>query len=154
MSVADITQDGPFSSFPGIDRSFAVLEGGGVELHLPTGPRKQRVGDSPLTFDGESAADCRLLSGPTRDLNLMGRRVDGQIRLQKALPGSDLEPQASWRGLFTFGPAQVDFGPADGLQTLEPGTLCWSAHPSTVPWRLASGSQAFWLAFFARVPGS
>ena len=32
LSVADIEADGPFSSFPGVQRWFAVLRGNGVRL--------------------------------------------------------------------------------------------------------------------------
>jgi hypothetical protein len=34
VSVAEIEADGPFSSFPGVERWFAVLEGGGVALTI------------------------------------------------------------------------------------------------------------------------
>jgi environmental stress-induced protein Ves len=154
LSVADITQDGPFSSYPGIDRCFAVLEGNGVELTLPQGPRQQRVADPPLAFEGEPATGCVLLNGPTRDLNLMGRRNAGRIVMQNAAPQSTLEPHARWRGFFCFGQAKVDCGGVLGLQGLTPGTLLWTDQPSTQSWRLIEGSRAFWLAFFAREPSS
>ncbi|HZN82411.1 MAG TPA: HutD family protein, partial [Mycobacterium sp.] len=32
VSVADVETAGPFSAYPGVDRWFAVLEGGGVRL--------------------------------------------------------------------------------------------------------------------------
>jgi hypothetical protein len=150
LSVADITQDGPFSSYPGIDRCFAVLEGNGVELHFSQGPRQQRVVDPPLAFDGEPAIGCILLNGPTRDLNLMGRRSTGRIVMRNATPKSELEPRARWRGLFCFGKAKVDCGAVSGQQMLEPGTLIWTDQPSSESWRLIEGSRAFWLAFFAR----
>jgi environmental stress-induced protein Ves len=72
ISVADITADGPFSSFPGVDRWFAVLMGEGVWLGQP--PRAVRGADDAVGFSGESAPDCRLIAGATRDLNLMLRR--------------------------------------------------------------------------------
>lgn len=88
LSLADITRDGPFSSFPGVVRWFCVLEGDGVELALPEGPRRLRPGDAPLCFDGAAAPDCRLLGGPTRDLNLMLRGADGAL-----VPASAGDPQ-------------------------------------------------------------
>ncbi len=80
VSVADITRDGPFSSFEGVARWFAVLTGDGV-----------RLGDDPVEvlasgdahgFDGASAPACALRGGPTRDLNLMLRaaHVEGEMR--------------------------------------------------------------------------
>jgi environmental stress-induced protein Ves len=71
VSLADITRDGPFSPYPGVDRWFAVVEGPGVELQLARGAHQQRLGDAPVHFDGAEAPGCRLLDGPTRDLNLM-----------------------------------------------------------------------------------
>ena len=73
MSVADVTQSGPFSRFDGIERWFAVLEGDGVALSTD-GKRYLLTEDSaPLRFDGSSATGCELLGGPTRDFNLMTR---------------------------------------------------------------------------------
>ena len=34
VGVADIAADGPFSFFPGVQRWFTVLKGGGVELDI------------------------------------------------------------------------------------------------------------------------
>jgi uncharacterized protein len=77
VSVAEIGADGPFSPYPGIDRWFAVLQGAGVVLSLPAGDATVRVGDGPLAFAGEAAPACRLIDGPTHDLNLMLRRGAG-----------------------------------------------------------------------------
>ncbi len=72
LSVADIECDGPFSAFPGIDRWFAVLSGNGVRLGSP--PKTIQRTDDTSSFDGALAPDCKLIDGPTRDLNLMIRR--------------------------------------------------------------------------------
>jgi environmental stress-induced protein Ves len=71
--MADIATDGPFSAFPGIERWFAALAGAGVVLAFPEGERRVITGDPPVRFDGGSAPGCRLLDGPTCDLNLMQR---------------------------------------------------------------------------------
>jgi len=73
VSLADIDNGGPFSTFPGIDRVLMVLDGPGVELVVdgrvvPLGPL------DPLRFAGDADTSCSLLRGPTRDLNLMTRR--------------------------------------------------------------------------------
>ncbi len=73
ISLADIDADGPFSAFPGVQRWFAVVAGAGVELVFASGAHQQRSDDAPLSFDGAAAPGCRLLDGPTRDLNLMLR---------------------------------------------------------------------------------
>ena len=75
VSIADIESDGPFSSFPGVARELMLLAGSGIELDIDDTPplrlseRFQRV-----RFDGESRVECRLLSGPTRDFNVMTQR--------------------------------------------------------------------------------
>lgn len=90
ISVAEVTQSGPFSRFEGIERWFAVLQGEGVVLSTQ-GVRHHLTTDStPLRFDGAPATDCELLGGPTRDFNLMTRmgvanatvtRLKGQLTL-------------------------------------------------------------------------
>ena len=71
VSVADIERDGPFSPFPGVDRWFAVIEGAGVELTCRAARSRSAPATRRCSFDGEAAPACRLLHGPTRDLNLM-----------------------------------------------------------------------------------
>jgi environmental stress-induced protein Ves len=84
LSVAEIARDGPFSPFPGVRRWFVVLAGAGVVLSLPGGERVLRPGDSPLCFDGAAAPGCRLLAGPTSDLNLMLKGLEGELRAAAA----------------------------------------------------------------------
>ncbi len=100
LSVADIEQDGPFSSFPGLQRWFVVLEGDGVELTIDGVRHPQRIGDPALTFDGAAAVSCRLLSGPTRDLNLMLKSCDGG--LVRAQAGLRWQPPTARWGLFAM----------------------------------------------------
>lgn len=74
VSIAEVASDGPFSSFPGIDRILVVLAGRGMRL---TG-----IGDAPadlapydrVAFAGEARVDGTLVDGPTRDFNVMVRR--------------------------------------------------------------------------------
>lgn len=74
-SIATIAQDGPFSAFPGIDRSITLLSGEGVHLlgAPDTDHSLSRAGE-PFAFRGEQAVSARLLGGVTTDLNIMTRR--------------------------------------------------------------------------------
>lgn len=100
VSLADIESDGPFSSFPGVQRWFAVVQGAGVVLRLASGRQAVRAGDAPLSFDGAQAPDCALIDGPTRDLNLMHRGGRGVMRpVQRGEWWRDKYDQ---RGLFTL----------------------------------------------------
>jgi environmental stress-induced protein Ves len=74
ISMADVASDGPFSIFPGIDRTLIVVEGDGIELDVE-GIAYRLDGTSPkLSFSGDDITTGRLLSGPIRDLNVMTRR--------------------------------------------------------------------------------
>ncbi|MFM2183342.1 MAG: hypothetical protein RJB61_1636 [Actinomycetota bacterium] len=76
LSAATIAHDGPFSSFPDIDRILVLLQGDGVRLRFDD-DGSHVVLDRPgaaCAFAGERAVDAELLGGPTVDLNLMWRR--------------------------------------------------------------------------------
>jgi environmental stress-induced protein Ves len=146
VSVAAITRDGPFSAYPGVERWFAVIEGAGVVLGLPGSETAVRAGSGPLRFDGEAAPSCRLLAGPTEDLNLMIRRDAGRGGLQHAEPGSDGPAPGAWRGFFTADHTAL----LAAEQNIEAaaGTLLWTQAPDATPWRWADarpGLRAWWL---------
>lgn len=74
-SIATIAQDGPFSTFPGIDRSITLLSGGGVHLFSESeiDHHLSETG-TPFAFSGDIALNARLLGGTTTDFNIMTRR--------------------------------------------------------------------------------
>ncbi|MFL5157968.1 MAG: HutD family protein [Microvirga sp.] len=78
ISMADVASDGPFSLFPGIDRTLIVVEGAGFELDVEGIAFQLNQASPKLSFSGDDIATGRLLSGPIRDLNVMTRR--GQFR--------------------------------------------------------------------------
>ena len=90
LSTADITQDVPFSSFPGVTREFCVAEGNGVILNI-NGVDHRCEPRSVTTFRGDDVVFATLIDGPMRALNLMVR--DGSksrsIRLNSA--GQELD---------------------------------------------------------------
>jgi len=74
VSLARIDRDGPFSAFPGITRWITLIDGGGFVLDCADGSRLDVTTPFvPHRFDGGVAAQCRLLGGPSRDLNVMAR---------------------------------------------------------------------------------
>lgn len=99
LSVADIDTDAAFSAFPGVVRWFAVVEGAGVDLDFATESRRITGTDPPLRFDGGAPPMCRLVEGPTRDLNLMLRASDGAMVLAK--DHRPWSPAGTACGLFT-----------------------------------------------------
>lgn len=74
VSVAEIERDGPFSAFPGVDRTLVLLEGKGMRLTGDGSSQEMRAAFEPVRFPGESGLHCALVDGPTRDFNLMVRR--------------------------------------------------------------------------------
>ena len=142
VSVADIVRDGPFSSFPGVDRWFAVVEGAGVTLTLPEGEHRLERGDAPVQFVGTAAPGCRLIDGATRDLNLMVRKGVG--RMWKAQAGEPVDSRMRWRALYAVTSVRVQ---AEGghSETLDPGTLLWSDSPNAGRWALQEQALAYWM---------
>ena len=53
VSIADVDKDGPFSIFPGIDRSIVVIEGSGLDLQFDEGRIVPLEPNHPLDFDGD-----------------------------------------------------------------------------------------------------
>ena len=83
LSVADVEVDGPFSPFPGVDRSIALLRGAGFALTI--GERDENVIDTPFRpfdFPGDEITSCRLIDGAVQDLNLMSVRSSARRRLE------------------------------------------------------------------------
>ena len=149
ISVADIEGDGPFSAFPGVDRWFAVAEGAGVLLQLPDGECRLGPYSAAVHFNGEAAPHCKLLSGPTRDLNLMSARGQGRASMQQALPETPWIGRATLRALFTTDPVTLRCGGADAL-AVAPFTLVWAEDSAAGSWSIAAGRddpRAWWMSF-------
>jgi environmental stress-induced protein Ves len=81
VSVAEIERDGPFSTFPGVERTLVLLSGGGMRLSGAGVAVELRIPYEPVTFAGEAAIECALADGPTRDFNLMVRRSKAAAEL-------------------------------------------------------------------------
>lgn len=142
VSLADIVADGPFSAFPGIERHFAVLSGAGVELTLDGKALRLTTKDDALRFDGAAAPGCRLLDGPTRDLNLMLQGLRGT--LQRA-DGHDWVEAWDWRALFCAGRAELDL-PDGRCLSLEPRSLLLDLPPGALRLKILDAeAPAYWL---------
>ncbi|WP_441228460.1 HutD/Ves family protein [Tardiphaga sp. 20_F10_N6_6] len=74
VSMAQVTSDGPFSSFPGIDRTLLVIDGAGIDLNVH-GSASVRIDRSTIhSFPGDQQTSALLIDGPITDLNVMSRR--------------------------------------------------------------------------------
>lgn len=107
ISLATITADGPFSVFPGIDRSLVLVDGD--KLHLLLDRTRQVVLDavSPmLWFPGEAQVDAAV-EGPTLDFNVMTRRSRCRHQLVTILAPCQLARRSATTLLFVAGDGPV-----------------------------------------------
>jgi uncharacterized protein len=90
ISLATIAASGPFSVFPGVDRTLALVDGPGVLLEIGEEGRFVLSEDDPIVeFAGESAVMATLAGAPTTDFNVMTRRARCHHRLgRRVLSGS------------------------------------------------------------------
>ena len=76
VSLATISQSGPFSLFPGIDRTLALVSGNGVTLEMEGARRFVLCARDPLIeFSGEATINAIVGDGVTTDFNVMTRRA-------------------------------------------------------------------------------
>jgi environmental stress-induced protein Ves len=139
ISVADITQDGPFSYLPDQQRFFAVLKGAGVWLGTP---ELRLTADSGVVeFNGESAPACRLIDGPTEDLNTMLQRSStyGRMNKHRVDPAGHATNFRAGEGVLAV---YVD-GPAV-VTALDVSSTSLYAEGAGLFWQLASSSPKQW----------
>ncbi|MBY3188945.1 HutD/Ves family protein [Rhizobium laguerreae] len=75
ISMATVAEDGPFSIFPGIDRTLAILDGNGMVLDVAgSTPVLLTTTTDPLSFPADIPVAARLEDGVITDLNVMTRR--------------------------------------------------------------------------------
>lgn len=143
ISVAEVLADGPFSAYPGVQRWIALIEGAGMELDFDGKVQRRLQNHTPLRFDGARAPTCRLLAGPTQDLNLMLRGVDGSM--QRARAQAPWAPRARQAGLYTVGPCTLHSDAGRWLVSAD--HLAWFANVPKRLWIEApEDAVAWWLA--------
>jgi len=74
VSLATISENGPFSVFPGVERTLALVDGHGLTLDIDGSDRVLIGRDEPvLAFSGDSEVKATLNRGPSIDFNVMTR---------------------------------------------------------------------------------
>ncbi|MGX5735657.1 HutD/Ves family protein [Bosea thiooxidans] len=109
ISMAHVGQDGPFSSFPGIDRTLSVLTGNGIRLAFGDGETValDRV-TKPFFFAADRVVDGLLVDGPIDDLNVMSRRGGWTHSVERLSSGGAREIAAE-RGVLVLVVRQGDW---------------------------------------------
>lgn len=84
ISMATVASDGPFSVFPGVDRTLSILQGEGMELDID-GQKSVILTQTsePLAFPADATTSARLVSGTIVDLNVMTRRGQWKHRVER-----------------------------------------------------------------------
>jgi environmental stress-induced protein Ves len=98
LSLATVASDGPFSCFPGVDRTLTVLEGEGIELAVSGRAPVRLAPGAPFAFPGDVAASARLLGGVVTDFNVMTRRdrLAHRVEVCRAAAPGTLAYAARW----------------------------------------------------------
>jgi environmental stress-induced protein Ves len=146
VSMATVASDGPFSVFPGIDRTLAVLSGDGMALSIEgLGDRLLTLEATPLAFPADAPTTARLTGGPITDLNVMTRRGVFRHTLVRHEAGDaqTLPESSGERLLLALAPLGVSTAEGlVGLQPLDALVLGASEKAGIVP---AGDSAAFYL---------
>lgn len=83
VSLASIAEDGPFSQFPGVDRTLVMVAGDGVLLEVGD----ERVVLSPseplVEFAGEDPVHATVSGQSTLDFNVLTRRGSYRHRIER-----------------------------------------------------------------------
>ncbi len=106
VSLADVSEFGPFSTFPGVDRTLTVLDG---QLRLAFGeaaPITLTSGSPPLTFPADVVCHGFPVDGRALDLNVMVRRARYQAHVER-LEGGDWRPAGRIALLVALGPVEL-----------------------------------------------
>ncbi len=156
ISSARVASAGPFSHYPGIDRSLGLLSGAGLRLTLGEQPSLDLDRHNPvLSFAGELDVQAELHDGPVQDFNLMSRRGHWRHRLEyQRLQGERWLDCSEVMFIYCMAGAQLDcllpdgnrvqLGSGQGLLLERPGERCKLG---------SSGGVQLFLAWLERVRG-
>jgi uncharacterized protein len=110
ISTAEVRTAGPFSAYPGIERTLCILEG---TLSLAIAGRTAIVlsaDSAPFEFAGDDPAHGAPLDGPVVDLNVMARRGSFNARVQRVQAGAAVQICTDTTVLFALGVLTVAAG--------------------------------------------
>jgi uncharacterized protein len=125
VAIAKIDGDRPFSDFPGVDRTFMVVGGKGVNLTVDgMAPARLTHKSPPYYFSGDKPAQAKLIDGPIHALNVMTKRgvadtriglIDGTAQFDT---GGDVYAMLVWargRADVTIGQATFELATHDAV---------------------------------------
>ncbi len=122
LSIATVTEDGPFSIFPGIARNLTVISGPGFRLQ---GDRIDLAANplSPVAFPGDVAITATGVTGPSEDFNVM---TPATLPRPQVWLTADHIPAGGRLFVLALGAARVNdraLAPRDLLETAQGATV-------------------------------
>jgi environmental stress-induced protein Ves len=153
ISLAQVTADGPFSSFPGVDRILTVLEGAMQLSVAGRAPVQLGPDTAPYAFAGDAACRADVIT-PVLDLNLMVRRdrFRGEVETLHVKPESSLALDGDLIVLFVASgevALSADACRVDGMSPLHAVRLD-APLPSSIELRSELGSRVQVLRLWRR----
>ncbi|KQT69893.1 MULTISPECIES: HutD family protein [unclassified Aureimonas] len=146
VSMAIVAGDGPFSVFPGIDRTLAIVEGEGMVLDIEgLGRHRLTCETAPLPFPADAPTSARLEDGAITDLNVMTRRgvrAHRVTRLDAQAPAR-IEAETGWRLVVALGAMVVSNG-REELELSERDVVLLEG-PGTIGLSIPSASRGGYL---------
>ncbi|UHS60121.1 HutD family protein [Agrobacterium vaccinii] len=108
ISMAMVASDGPFSIFPGIDRTLSILDGSGMSLSINGAvPIVLTETSEPLSFTADVPVDAVLVDGPITDLNVMTRRGRFSHRVERKSSDVLIDPSPIGDTIFILATGQI-----------------------------------------------
>ena len=148
VSVANIDQNGPFSSFPGIGRWFSLISSESITLEFKDRSVELKPGDPGCFFEGGEAPYCRLSGGPAQALNLMIRSKAGKGALASLGMLEPLSNNQSWwagnaeqAGIFANTAGQLFHDGPDPV-AIQAQSLVWSTESTNKSWRFEAPTES------------
>ncbi|TDU74343.1 HutD family protein [Streptomyces sp. KS 21] len=110
VSLAEVAAGGPFSAFPGVDRTLTLAEGAGMDLTVAGARRLVDERYAPQDFPGDAPTECRLLDGPVVNFNVMYRRdrVHAQTAVVRGALALTAAPGETLLVVALGGPAELE----------------------------------------------
>ncbi|MCD7111166.1 HutD family protein [Rhizobium sp. DKSPLA3] len=112
ISMASVQTDGPFSVFPGVDRTLSILDGHGMVLDISgRAPVTLTADDAPHAFPADAATEATLVDGAITDLNIMTRRGAFAHAVERRMVDGTTEVKRQGGTLMLLSLGDVQVGP-------------------------------------------
>jgi len=153
VSMAPVAASGPFSAFPGMDRTLLLVAGGGLALeHGPHGRQRLEAPLAMARFQGDWDTRCVLEQGPCQDFGVIAdrARVGHALTVLRPEAAGTALPEAATLVLYCLrGRAAV---PALGA-VLEPGELLRLDEPGALEATCLEGETVLLVVAFHPTQG-